>query len=104
MDPVAHIGHDIKILQVQGLGKDGEGIGGVPATVLNTGLAVAGVTPFLKEALGALAANPDARALTGLLGGAAKGALRETTKALTEGISQGMADPEAPKTRDPKKD
>ena len=89
MAPVANVAHDVKILQVQGLGKEGESMGGLPATVLNTGLAAAGVTPFLKEAMSAISNNPDAQQLTGMLGTAVKGAIKEATGAVAEGIAAG---------------
>ena len=86
MAPVANVAHDVKILQVNGLGgEDGE-VGGLPATILNTGLAAAGVTPFLKEATKAVIGNSEVNELTELIGGLAKTALKEATGSVKEGL------------------
>jgi len=86
MAPVANVAHDVKILQVTGLGDD-EGVAGLPATILNTGLAAAGVAPFLKEAARAVVSNPDVQELTTTLTGVARSAVREAVGAATEGLN-----------------
>ncbi len=90
MAPVANVAHDVKILQVQGLGSgEGGDVGGLPATILNTGLAAAGVTPFLKEATKAVIGNSEVAELTDLLSGLAKGALKEAASSVKEGLANG---------------
>ena len=85
MAPVASVAHDVKILQVNGLGGADGQVAGLPATILNTGLAAAGVAPFLKEAARAVMDNPDMQELTATLGEAARSAVREAVSAVSEG-------------------
>ena len=82
MAPVANVAHDVKILQVNGLGS-GE-VEGLPATILNTGLAAAGVLPFLKEGTSALAENPDVKAIAKQLTGLASAGVSGLAKALDD--------------------
>ncbi len=84
MAPVANVAHDVKILQVQGLGGDGDGAEGLPATILNTGLAAAGVAPFLKDATRAALANDDVQQIASVVREVAKDAVKEAAKAITE--------------------
>jgi len=90
MYPVAQIPADVKILQVNGLGENGD-VDGLPATILNTGLAAAGIAPFLREATKAIADNPDIAEMTGVLGTAAKGALTEAVKTVREATPENGA-------------
>lgn len=88
MAPVANVAHDVKILQVNGLGNDdGKGVQGLPATILNTGLAAAGIKPFLTEALRAVKDDPDVNETMKLLGDVATGALRAGAGAVKEGLT-----------------
>ncbi|TNE86431.1 MAG: hypothetical protein EP330_22075 [Deltaproteobacteria bacterium] len=81
MAPVANVAHDVKILQVNGLGEEG-GQAGLPGTILQTGLAAAGVLPFLTSALSAVKDNPDVQALASDLGQAASDAVAKGASAL----------------------
>jgi hypothetical protein len=84
MAPVGKIPADVKILQIHGIGgdADGDGIQGLPKTLLETGLVAAGIAPFLKEAVGAVADNPDVQAMAGTLGAVATKALAEAAGAV----------------------
>jgi len=50
MSPIAKVS-DVKVLQINGLDGRGDGQSSLPQTILNSGLAVAGVLPFLKAAV-----------------------------------------------------
>jgi len=88
MAPVANVAHDVKILQVQGLGggENGE-VGGLPATILNTGLAAAGVAPFLMEASKAVMGNSEVAELTDLISGLASQAMGGAADTLKNGLA-----------------
>lgn len=96
MAPVSKVAHDVKILQVNGLGGENGEVGGLPATILNTGLAAAGVTPFLKEATKAVIGNSEVAELTELLGGVAKTALKEAAGSVKEGLELDVSDDPPP--------
>jgi len=88
MEPVGKVAHDVKILQVNGLGgEDGEGASGLPATILNTGLAAAGVKPFLTEALKAVKDDPDMKDALGSVSGVIRGVVREAASGVKEGLN-----------------
>lgn len=84
MAPVANVAHDVKILQVNGLGGDNGEVQGLPATILNTGLAAAGIAPFLKEAVRALTASPEVAAIANAVGQSAKEAVRTVAEQVVE--------------------
>jgi len=87
MAPVSKVAHDVKILQVQGLGgTEGGENGGLPATILNTGLAAAGVAPFLVEASKAIMGHSEVAELTDLLSGLASSAMAGATDSVREGL------------------
>ncbi len=83
MAPVANVAHDVKILQVSGLGEGGQ-TEGLPATILNTGLAAAGIAPFLVEATKAISGNDDVKQIAEHVGKMAKEAVREAAGAIAE--------------------
>lgn len=88
MAPVANVAHDVKILQVQGLGSGDNGhVGGLPATILNTGLAAAGVTPFLMEASKAVMGNSEVAELAELISGLASTALAGGVSGVKDGLA-----------------
>jgi len=88
MFPVGQVAHDVKILQVNGLGgENGEGVQGLPATILNTGLAAAGIKPFLADALRTVAADPEVQETVGLVTGVVRTALREGAAGVREGLT-----------------
>lgn len=88
MAPVANVAHDVKILQVSGMGGgDDEAIGGLPQTILQTGLAAAGIKPFLTEALAAVKEDPEVRQAADLVGGVVRGALKEAVGGIRDGLS-----------------
>ena len=62
MDPVAKATENVKILQVNGLNGENGG-GGLPGTLLSTGLTVAGLAPFLKEAWNMASSSAEGQAL-----------------------------------------
>jgi len=89
MAPVANVAHDVKILQVSGMGENGEGeaIGGLPQTILQTGLAAAGIKPFLGEALKAVSEDPEVKQAADLVGGVVRGALKDAVGGIKDGLS-----------------
>lgn len=92
MAPVANVAHDVKILQVSGLGGEGE-TEGLPATILNTGLAAAGIAPFLKDAINAAKANPDVQDIAGSVAEIATDAIAKTAKAIKSNGNNGLPVP-----------
>lgn len=81
MDPVAKASENVKILQVNGLNGENGG-GGLPGTLLSTGLTVAGLMPFVKEAWNMAKDSDEAKALTS----AVKEAAGDAAKSATEGL------------------
>lgn len=81
MDPVAKASENVKILQVNGLNGENGG-GGLPGTLLSTGLTVAGLMPFVKEAWNMAKDSDEAKALTT----AVKEAAGDAAKSATEGL------------------
>lgn len=63
MSPVASVAHDVKVLQINGLGGEGGEGQSIPSTILGTGLALTGALPILKEMTQATLQNPDVQAM-----------------------------------------
>lgn len=75
MAPVANVAHDVKVLQVNGLGGDqGEGQS-VPSTILGTGLALSGGLPLLRQMVESTLGNDDVKAVANELKGVVSSAL-----------------------------
>jgi hypothetical protein len=89
MAPVANVAHDVKILQVHGLGggeEGGHGVQGLPKTILETGLAAAGAKPFLTDILKTVSEDPQVKDTVELLQGVVKGALKTGAEGIREGL------------------
>jgi flotillin len=88
MAPVANIAHDVKVLQINGLGgsRDGEA-DSVPATILGTGMALSGALPIVNAMVKGMMENEDIRGIAGSVAGVAKGALKSTADAVTEVVA-----------------
>lgn len=96
MSPVANVAHDVKVLQVNGLGGgEGNGMIDIPSTVLGTGLALSGALPVIKGFVTGALKNPDVKDTVGALSNVAKSALREAAAGVSEGTAQGKADAES---------
>jgi len=91
MAPVANVAHDVKILQVTGLGGENGGVEGLPATILNTGLAAAGIKPFLTDALRMVTQDPDVKETVGMMSGVMRGAVREAAAGVKDALGNGEA-------------
>jgi len=84
MAPVANVAHDVKVLQINGLGGDGESDGqSVPGTILGTGMALSGALPVLKEMVAGITGNEDVQAIAGELGGVVTKALGTVREGVT---------------------
>lgn len=90
MAPVANVAHDVKILQVNGLGGNGEageGAGmGIPGEVLKLGLASAGALPFLREAWSSVRGDPNVGNVVEALKGALATAIADGSLVLTDSV------------------
>lgn len=90
MAPVAAVTHDVKVLQINGLGGEGAvGEDSTAKTILGTGMALTGALPLIRESVQALLGNEDVKAVAGELTGVAKDALRQAAS----GVMQGAKDP-----------
>lgn len=94
MAPVAQVAHDVRVLQVNGLGGNGDGQS-VPGTILGTGLALSGALPLVRELVQGVFNNDDVKAIASELGGAATQAIREVATA-ARGRSNGEVAPSQP--------
>jgi flotillin len=93
MAPVANVAHDVKVIQVNGLGGDGgEGSGfGTPGTILGTGMALSGILPVVREMAAGLVGNDDVQAMAGDLGKVVTAALGSVAKGVAGGPSNGTS-------------
>ncbi len=91
MAPVANVAHDVKILQVNGLGGGDGGEGGqsIPGTIIGAGLAASGALPVIKDMVTSLVGNDDVKAIAGQLGSVVTHALGSVAKGV-------RATPDAP--------
>lgn len=88
MAPVGKVAHDVKVLQVNGLGGQGGGdTDSIPATILGTGMALTGALPVVNAMVKGLSENEDVQEIAGALTSAAKATLRETASSVTEGVT-----------------
>ena len=88
MAPVANVAHDVKILQVQGLGGEGgDGAQGLPKTILEMGLAAAGMKPFIEDALKTVAKDESVVELTQLAKDTVKGAVQSAVEGARDGLA-----------------
>lgn len=95
MAPVGQVTHDVKVLQVNGLGGgEGAGTGSTTGTVLGTGLTLTGVLPLFREAVTGLLGNEDVKQLAG----AVTGVVRNTVKETVAGVADGLKGDSAPES------
>jgi flotillin len=84
MAPVANVAHDVKVIQVNGLGGGGSPGGeSIPGTILGTGMALSGILPIVREMAGSLLDNDDVKTVAGQLAGVVKeavGTVRDDSK------------------------
>lgn len=89
MAPVANIAHDVKVLQINGLGgADADGGFGTPGTILGTGMAISGILPVLREMTTGLLGNEDVQAIAGEVGKAVTASLGAVARGVTASESE----------------
>ena len=91
MFPVSQVTHDVKVLQVNGLGGNGNGGESTTQTILGTGMALTGALPLIREGLTAFLQSEDVKGIAGELSGVVRNALKETAGGLTAGVAGGLA-------------
>ncbi|MEL6349100.1 MAG: SPFH domain-containing protein [Myxococcota bacterium] len=80
MAPVSNVAHDVKVLQVNGLGGDNGDAASIPATILGTGMALSGALPVVNAMVKGLAESDDVKELAGALADVAKASLNGAEK------------------------
>lgn len=91
MAPVAKVAHDVKVLQINGLGGGQDGSQSIPGTIMGTGLALSGALPILREMVEGVVKSEDVQAMAGQLTGVVKAALKESVGGVAEGLQAGKA-------------
>jgi uncharacterized membrane protein YqiK len=82
MAPVAAVTHDVKVLQINGLGGGEGGSESTVGTVMGTGLALTGLLPVVKNFVSAAVENEDVQGIASALTGVATKAISEGAKAV----------------------
>jgi len=87
MTPVSKVAHDVKVLQVNGLGGGDDGdAASIPSTILGTGMALTGALPVVKAMVQGLTESEDVKGIASALTDVAKSTLREATNGVVEGL------------------
>ena len=81
MQPISAVTHDVKVLQVNGLGGTDGGSESTASTILGTGMALTGALPVIKQAVSEFVNNDEVKAIASDVTGIATSAIREGVRA-----------------------
>lgn len=84
MAPVANVAHDVKVLQVNGLGGGAEGADSTVQTIMGTALGITGALPIVREGIQALVENEDVKQIAQTAAKVGKSAIKEAASGVTE--------------------
>jgi len=87
MTPIGGLTHDIKVLQVNGLGGGEGGSDSTAGTIMGTGLALSGALPIIQQAVREFTSNPAVTAIAKDVTGVATAALTEAASGVVKGLA-----------------